>query len=162
MFSDKSLLWLLSAVNEVKTTRTVERTYREGEKRKEDSWPGRRTYCITAVFNKRHSSIDLSGGNFSKHPAELKDRWNPCAGLIEGFLFKHLMRTWGEKILTSRSPSLDAFLKIRKKLFFSPQFTLCYIPNSHLLHLCKCVKVLKLPWMPLGGRVTPNQADRQS
>lgn len=33
MFSDKSLLWLLSAVNEVKTTRTVERTYREREKK---------------------------------------------------------------------------------------------------------------------------------
>lgn len=54
-------------------------------------------YCITAVFNKRHSSIDLNGGNFSKHPAELKDRWNPRAGLIEGFLFKALNEDLGEK-----------------------------------------------------------------
>lgn len=92
MFGVKSLLWLLSAVNEVKTTRreqnSEEKIQRKKKgKKKKDSWPGCRTYCITAVFNKRHSSIDLSGGNFSKHPAELKGRWDPCAGLIEGFLF---------------------------------------------------------------------------
>lgn len=57
MFSDKSLLWLLSAVNEVKTTRTVERTYREegrGGKKKGFLAGTQDIYCITAVFNKRH------------------------------------------------------------------------------------------------------------
>ena len=85
------LLWLLSAVNEVRTTRreqnTEEKIQREGKKvmKKKRFLAG--TYCITSVFNKRLSSIDLSVGNFSKHPAELKGQWDPCAGLIEDFLF---------------------------------------------------------------------------
>lgn len=82
-----SLLWLLSAVSEVKTSRGEQRG-----KKKRDSWPACGTHCFTAAFNKRHSSIDPSGGSFSKHPAELKVRRDPCVGLTKGFLFKCLMR----------------------------------------------------------------------
>lgn len=89
MFGVESLRWLRSAVNEVKTTRREQKSEEkirrggekknEGKRRKKDSWPGCRTYCITAVFNKRHSSIDLRRGNFSKHPVELKrPMGSPC------------------------------------------------------------------------------------
>lgn len=81
---DRRLLWLPSAVAEVKTSRTeTEHT----ETAKKDSWPGGRTRCITAVFNKKPGSADLSGGNFSKHPAELEERWDRRAALIAAFLF---------------------------------------------------------------------------
>jgi len=42
------------------------------EKKKKGSWQGWTIYSITAVFNKKHSIVDVSLGNFSKHPAELK------------------------------------------------------------------------------------------
>lgn len=82
MFGVNPLLWLLSAVNEVKTTRNEQNCERKVQRekkrrkrrRKKDSWQQYRTYCTTAVLNKKRSSIDLSVGNFSKHPAQLKKK----------------------------------------------------------------------------------------
>lgn len=80
-FCPLSMRW-----RQAEESRTVKRENTE-ERGKKDSWPGCRTHCITSVFNKRHSSIDPSGENFSKHPAELKGRRDLSAALIEGFLF---------------------------------------------------------------------------
>lgn len=58
----------------------------EDEEDEEEQVPQR----LKAVFNKRLSSVDLTRGNFSKHPEELKGRCDPRAALIEHFLFQAL------------------------------------------------------------------------
>lgn len=76
----KSLLWLLSAVSEVKTVEQQKKNLKKFVLATvQDS--------ITAVFNEKKCCIDHTVGNSSKHPVKLKGQGAPCAGLIEGFLF---------------------------------------------------------------------------
>lgn len=77
----KSLLWLLSAVSEVKTV--------EQQKKKEKIRLGNSAghSVLQLYLMKKKCCIDHTVGNSSKHPVKLKGQGAPCAGLIEGFLF---------------------------------------------------------------------------
>lgn len=79
----KSLLWLLSAVSEVKTVEEQKR--KKKEKIRLGNSAGHSV--LQLYLMKKKCCIDHTVGNSSKHPLKLKGQGAPCAVLIEGFLF---------------------------------------------------------------------------